>query len=184
MATKNTKGAKPQSTNPDPITGEPGAHLIGTGIGAAFGGVALGAGLGAAGSTAAAAAALGAAAGPAGVVVGAVAGGLIGKEVAESADPTIEDKYWQENYQTRPYVDKGTPYDVYRPAYRYGWEARKQNAGKGFEEVEPGLQTGWETARDRSSLNWDKAKHAVRDAWDRITPGPSNTCKPSDPSCG
>src|SRR5687767_1212030 len=99
-------------TNPDPLTGAPGSHPVGTGIGAA--------GLGATG------AAIGATAGPVGVAVGAavgaVAGGLAGKATAEALDPTAEDAYWRENYQTRPYRDPNLDYDSYRPAYEYGWQ--------------------------------------------------------------
>jgi phage tail tape-measure protein len=69
-------------TNRDPITGAPGAHPVGVGLGAAAGGIAAGA---AAGTLAA---------GPVGTVVGAavgaVAGGLGGKAVAEHFDPTTE----------------------------------------------------------------------------------------------
>ena len=62
--------------HPDPITGEPGAHPVGVGVGA------LGAG--------AAGAAIGSIGGPIGMLIGAaigaVAGGLAGKEVAATAD--------------------------------------------------------------------------------------------------
>src|SRR6476661_57102 len=94
-------------SNPDPITGQPGAHPVGTGIGAAAAGAAAGA-------------AGGLIAGPAGAavgaVVGAVAGGLAGKGVAESIDPTVEDNYWRETYAKRPYYDQKASYDQYRPA--------------------------------------------------------------------
>ncbi|MDB5945892.1 MAG: hypothetical protein JWQ33_918, partial [Ramlibacter sp.] len=64
--------------NNDPITGEAGAHPVGTGVGATGGAVA--------GAT------VGSVAGPVGTVVGAVVGavvgGLAGKEVAEHANPT------------------------------------------------------------------------------------------------
>src|SRR2546430_1295573 len=97
-----------RDVHPDPITGEPGAHPVGTGIGAAAAGVA---GM-----------AIGGAAGPigagVGAVVGALAGGLAGKEITESIDPTVEDAYWRENYSSRPYVDQSTSYDDYAPAYR------------------------------------------------------------------
>jgi hypothetical protein len=77
MAMKRTE--RPES-NPDPITGAPGAHPIGVGLGAAAGGIAAGA---AAGTLAA---------GPIGTVVGtaigAVVGGLAGKGAAESMNPT------------------------------------------------------------------------------------------------
>lgn len=67
------------SANLDPITGEPGAHPVGTGVGAVAGGMAAGA-------------AVGTVAGPVGTAVGAAAGavvgGLAGKGVAEKIDPT------------------------------------------------------------------------------------------------
>src|ERR1700742_2297744 len=106
-----------QSTdaNRDPITGEPGAHPVGTGLGTAAGGAAAGA-------------AGGAAAGPVGAVVGAVAGGIVGglagKSIAESIDPTAEDAYWRENHAGRPYHDASITYDDLAPAYRHGWESR------------------------------------------------------------
>src|SRR6185295_3784278 len=79
--------------NRDPISGAPGAHPVGTGLGAAAGGMAAGA-------------AAGTVAGPVGTVIGAaigaVAGGLAGKGVAEMIDPTVEEAYWRETYVSRP----------------------------------------------------------------------------------
>jgi len=145
--------------NRDPISGEPGAHPVGTGLGAASAGAAAGA-LG------------GAMAGPVGAavgaVVGAVGGGLAGKGIAESIDPTAEDAYWRENYHSRPYAEKSYDYDYYRPAYRYGWESRGLHTGKSWDDVEPELETGWARVRGQSGLEWEKARHATRDAWDRI----------------
>src|SRR4051794_36536270 len=125
MASSKTERDKIEAAdaNRDPITGEPGAHPVETGVGAAIGGAAVGALGGMAGS-----AMTGTAAGPIGTVVGAVvggvAGGLAGKGIAESIDPTVEDSYWRENYASRPYYDETAAYDVYRPAYQHGWEAR------------------------------------------------------------
>jgi uncharacterized protein (TIGR02271 family) len=68
-----------QDANRDPITGEPGSHPIGTGLGAVAGGAVAGA-------------ATGTVAGPVGTgvgaAVGAVAGGLAGKAAGEKFDPT------------------------------------------------------------------------------------------------
>jgi hypothetical protein len=159
-------------SNRDPLTNEPGAHSAGVGVGAAVGGAALGA----AASTAAAGAALGSAAGPIGTAVGVVAGGIVGavvgKRVAERINPTEEDAYWKEHYQSRPYVDRSAAYEDYRPAYRYGWESRARHEGKQFEDVESDLSAGWSGLQPR--MGWDKAKPAVRDAWDRIGQ-PDNT---------
>src|SRR5487761_1596393 len=102
-----------KSTNSDPITGEPGAHPVGVGLGATGGGIT--------------GAAIGAAAGPVGAAVGAVAGaiigGMAGKDIAESYDPTAEDAYWREHFRTRPYVGREDSYERFQPAYRYGWES-------------------------------------------------------------
>ena|SRR5687767_4606504 len=146
--------------NPDPITGEPGSHPVGTGAGAAAGGLAAGAALGAVGGP------IGAAVG---AVAGAVAGGYGGKAAAEAIDPTAEDAYWEENYPSRPYYQSGTTYEEFRPAYRYGWETRSRYAGERFEDVESDLERDWDSNRGSSSLTWSRAKLAVRDAWDRLT---------------
>jgi phage tail tape-measure protein len=76
--------AHAQDANRDPITGTPGAHPVGVGLGAAAGGMATGA-------------AVGTVAGPVGTAVGAavgaIAGGLAGKGIAEKIDPTVEETY-------------------------------------------------------------------------------------------
>jgi uncharacterized protein (TIGR02271 family) len=153
------KKVEAKDANRDPITGEPGAHPVGVGIGTAAGGAAAGA-------------AAGMIAGPVGTAVGAVVGGvmggLAGKAAAEQVNPTAEDVYWREHYHTRPYVDQGAAYDVWQPAYRYGYEAQTKYQGKAFADAETDLRQGWDKARGASSLTWDKAREAVRDAYDRV----------------
>lgn len=146
--------------NRDPITGAPGAHPVGTGVGAAVGGMAAGA---AAGTVTA---------GPVGTLVGgaagAVAGGLAGKAVAEYCDPTAEEAYWRDAYAREPYYQSGMTYDDYDPAYRLGWESPARYSGRRFEDVEQDLGRHYESRRGRSRLSWDNAKHATRSAWDRV----------------
>jgi len=144
--------------NRDPITGAPGAHPVGTGVGATGGAVA-GAAVGAIGGP------IGAAVG---LVAGAVAGGLAGKGVAEKMDPTVEDTYWKTNYSKRPYVDRDTAYDTYRMAYQTGYQGRNQYPGKSYDEVEADLRRDYEKSKGNANLTWDKAKHATRDAWNRF----------------
>lgn len=155
---------KDKDANPDPITGAPGSHPIGTGIGSASAGTA--------------GAAIGAMAGPAGAiagaVVGAVVGGLIGHGVAEAIDPTVEHEYWRDNYRNRPYVDKEASYDEYAPAYQYGWESRVRFQDKTFEQAESEMERDWESRRGGCRLNWSEARNAVRDGWDRITARETN----------
>jgi phage tail tape-measure protein len=97
-----------RDANRDPLTGEPGAHPVGTGIGAAAGGTAAGAAAGVAG-------------GSAGAVVGGIVGGLAGKAAGEAIDPTREDAYWKNNYKREAYYDSSLSYDDYSPAYRTGY---------------------------------------------------------------
>lgn len=150
-----------KDANRDPLSGQAGAHPVGTGVGAATVGMV---------STA-----IGAAAGPVGAavgaVVGSVVGGLIGKSVAENVNPTIEDEYWRGTYNSRPYYKQGQTYEDYHPAYRTGYEGydRHAQSGKTYDEVEPELAKDYQTNYAGSRLGWDEARPASRDAWDRLT---------------
>ncbi|RYF56324.1 MAG: hypothetical protein EOO29_52670, partial [Comamonadaceae bacterium] len=126
-----------KDANRDPLTNEPGAHPIGTGVGATGGAVA-GAAAGSLGGP------IGAAVGG---VVGAVAGGLAGKAAAESVNPTAEDAYWRGSYDREPYYEDGRSYEEYRPAYELGWSARDRYQGQDFDAVEPHLARDWGQAR-------------------------------------
>src|SRR5258706_12776529 len=93
-----------REANRDPITGEPGAHPIGTGLGAAAGAVAAGA-------------AAGTGAGPVGTLIGAAAGaglgGLAGKGAGEVFDPTVEAAFLEEKYSPEPDDAPGYTHDGY-----------------------------------------------------------------------
>lgn len=145
--------------NRDPITGAPGSHPVGTGLGAAAGGLAAGA-------------AAGTVAGPVGTLVGAaigaIAGGLAGKGVAEMIDPTAEDAYWRDNFASRPYAGDST-YDELGPAYRYGVDAYGKYPNRSFDDVERDLGADWDKAKGSSTLEWDRAKLAAKDSWQRVS---------------
>ena len=164
MAAKRKRNVDDGDANKDPITGEPGAHPVGAGLGAAAGGAAAGA-------------VAGAVAGPvgtvAGAVIGGVAGGLAGKAIAESIDPTAEDKFWRDEYPKRDYYDESVDYETVGPAYRYGWESRAKHHHRDWDEVEPELERNWTSHRGESSLEWDQARRPIRDAWERIDRGES-----------
>jgi uncharacterized protein (TIGR02284 family) len=142
--------------NRDPITDEPGAHPIGTGVGATGGAVA--------------GAAAGSIAGPVGAavggVVGAVVGGLAGKAAGEALNPTAEEAFWRENYDKEPYYEKGRSFEDYSPAYRLGLSGRERYPDP-WTSVEPRLASEWETTRGNSTLNWDRARPASEAAWTR-----------------
>ncbi len=155
-----TLDADRHDANPDPLTGEPGAHPVGTGVGAATGGT-VGAVIG------------GAVGGPVGAIIGAAVGGLTGgfagKGLAESVNPTEEDTFWSGAYKDRPYA-QGQSYEDLRPAYRYGWESRTRYADRDWHDVENNLQSEWSQQRQgtSSNLDWNTAKPAAYDAWNRV----------------
>jgi hypothetical protein len=142
--------------NEDPITGEPGSHPVGVGVGTT-GGAATGA-------------AIGAAAGPVGAVIGAVVGGLVGaaagKAGAEALNPTEEATYWRENHSRQEYSSPEDRYEDYEPAYRAGYEGTSKYSS--YEEAESDLERNWDKIRGDSQLQWQKAKNAVRAGWHRI----------------
>jgi hypothetical protein len=160
MNTRIRKETSTTDANRDPISGAPGAHPIGTGLGAAGGGIAAGA-------------LAGTVAGPIGTIVGAaigaVAGGLAGKGIAEAIDPTAEEAYWRGKFADRPYVQGGSKFDDYGPAYRHGADAYGRSKGRSFDDAEPELKRDWERVRGKSRLSWDHAKDATRDAWQRVS---------------
>lgn len=154
----NREQKKDKSRNPDPITGAPGSHPVGTGLGAAAGGAATGA-------------AVGTFAGPVGTAVGAgvgaVVGGLVGKGIAEKIDPTREDAYWRENHPRQAFA-KNRPYDAFAPAYRVGYEGYGEYgvAGKTFAESEAELRRKYEM--QEAELEWAEARPATQAAWQKF----------------
>jgi hypothetical protein len=155
--------------NPDPITGEPGSHPIGTGVGAAGGGL-TGAAIGAV------------VGGPVGAAIGAVVGGVAGayggKGVAEAVNPTEEEKYWRENHSSQEWAagDSST-YEHYGPAYKTGYEGVMKYAGRDYHEIENDLARDYDKNDANPAIPWDRARPAVRAAWTRVsgTVGPRDT---------
>jgi len=109
-----------------------------------------------------------------GAAIGGVAGGLAGKDVAEGANPTVEDSYWRKHYATRPYVKKDAPYEDYAPAYRFGWESRGRYGELNWEKAEPRLREDWSRVHGKDRNDWDAASPAVKDAWNRLNVGYPN----------
>lgn len=128
----------------EPLTGAPGVQ--GTGIGAIVAGAAARA------------------------AAGTVAAAPVGTVVGPAVDPTHERAYWSENFSGCDYVEKGSSFDDYGPAYDFGVDARGQYPGREFDDVEPEMSRDWAASRGASSLSWERAKHAARDAWNRISP--------------
>lgn len=160
---------KTQSTG-DPNARDPKhAHELGGTLGMTIGGVAGGIAAGAVATTTI----IGAAAGPlgaiAGAAIGGAVGGMAGESIARDVNPTREERYWEENYRTRPYVKAGHDFEAYRPAYRAGIEGYRQNPGGSFDSLEPSLRNNWNMTHPDSKLEWDDARQAARDAFSRLS---------------
>lgn len=171
--------------NRDPLTGEPGAHPVGTAIGAATG--------------AATGASIGMGAGPVGAAIGAAVGGFIGgyagKGVAEGIDPTAEDAYWRKNHRKQPFAQDGTGYDSYAAAYRTGYSGYRE--GRSFADREADLRMEYEGGPQKAEaesnsnqemptspppLQWEKARSAAQAAYDRLARGEDGVrLEPPDP---
>jgi hypothetical protein len=144
--------------NADPITDEPGSHPIETGIGAAAVGAATGMAVGAV--TGPVGAAIGAA-------VGAVAGGYAGKGVGEMIDPTTEDNWLQDNFESRPYVEEGDRFEDFQPAYRYGASVESKYGESGFESFVDEVEKDWAKSEGYPGMTWPRARDAVKDGYER-----------------
>jgi hypothetical protein len=143
--------------NADPITNEPGSHPIETGIGAAALGAVAGMAGGAIGGPVAAAI---------GTAVGAVAGGYAGRGLGEYIDPTTEDNWLCDHFESASYVEKGDTFKDFHAAYRFGATAEAKYGDAGIDLMDEQLQREWEASKD-NKMPWFKAKGAVKDAYDR-----------------
>ncbi|HEX6386808.1 MAG TPA: hypothetical protein VF177_19245 [Anaerolineae bacterium] len=95
--------------------------------------------------------------------------------LAEAAEdkPEVEAETWAtyessfHNHHQTNYAPSGYSYELYEPAYLYGYQLAmdRNNAGRSWEEIEPEAQRYWE-ARRRGE--WSQFKDAVRHAWEEV----------------
>ncbi|ERL54841.1 hypothetical protein M917_2187 [Psychrobacter aquaticus CMS 56] len=147
--------------NADMITGEPGSHPVGTGIGG-IGGAAAGA-------------AIGTMAGPLGTLIGgaigAIVGGSAGHAAGEAMNPTHEEAYWRAEHANADYYREGHDFDRdLHPAYAVGYANRaRYPADARFEDHEADLERSWQEVKGESRMEWNDARRASRDAWNRVS---------------
>jgi hypothetical protein len=90
--------------------------------------------------------------------------GELGNNPGDSG-AAAQDSHWRESFRDRDYVDPDRDYEYYRPAFRYGWEARGRMGDVEFEKAEAELREGWDP--DTTGLSWEEASPAIRDAFQR-----------------
>ena len=166
--TKPMNSTRHEFSNEDPLTGESGAHPIGTGLGAAMGGAAAGA-------------AAGTIAGPIGTVVGTIVGGIAGayagKAVAENIDPTVEAAYWRDAYAEQPYYSEHYQYEDYEPGYRAGWESYDATIRSDWKGRESLAKERWESEGGAPKMTWEEARLAAEDAYGRVNERTGNKAR-------
>jgi uncharacterized protein (TIGR02271 family) len=82
-----------------------------------------------------------------------------------------DDTYYRKDWQTN-YASLGGTYDDYAPAYRYGYDMRRdaRYQGRSWDDVESDLRSDWTTRYGSSGAStWERMKAAVRSGWDRMT---------------
>ena len=88
-----------------------------------------------------------------GAAVGAVAGGYVGKRVGEMIDPTTDDPWLRDNFESRPYVEDGDNFEDFQPAYRYGAAAESVYGDAGFDSIHDELRARMgDQPRQRNAL--------------------------------
>ena len=90
---------------------------------------------------------------------------------AHAEDWSTEERWWQDNYRSRPYAKQDHSFDRYRGAYRYGFESGHRNQNRSWNDSEQDLRKGWDSYphRGNEKSTWDEVKDAVKDAWSRVT---------------
>ena len=146
------------SRNPDPITDAPGSHPIETGIGAAVAGAASGLAVGAVAGPVAAAV---------GAAVGAVAGGYAGKGVGEMIDPTTEDNWLRDHFDSFTYPDEDETFETYERAYRYGGQVEARYGDAGWDAIVDDVEKEWAQSEGYPGMRWPRAREAVKDSYER-----------------
>jgi uncharacterized protein (TIGR02271 family) len=82
-------------------------------------------------------------------------------------DDTYYRNDWQQNY-----ASLGGTYDDYAPAYRYGYDMRRdaRYQGRNWDDVESSLRSDWDARYGSAGAStWERMKAAVRSGWDRMT---------------
>jgi uncharacterized protein (TIGR02271 family) len=82
-----------------------------------------------------------------------------------------DDTYYRNDWQ-KNYASLGGTYDDYAPAYRYGYDMRRdaRYQGRNWDDVESSLRSDWDARYGSSGAStWERMKAAVRSGWDRMT---------------
>ena len=96
-------------------------------------------------------------------------GTSVGAMAQTNTDWSSEDKYWRDNFRTRPYAINND-YDQLAPAYEYGFKSYSQHKGKDFKTLSDSeLRANWEKTRGNSTLTWEQARDAARDSYNRVS---------------
>lgn len=93
------------------------------------------------------------------------------RDAGDAGDWSTEERYWRDNFSSRPYAAADRSFDQFQPGYRYGYESANRAGGRSWDESEHELRSGWDRYEHRGSSRstWEEIKDSVKDAWDRVT---------------
>jgi uncharacterized protein (TIGR02271 family) len=88
------------------------------------------------------------------------------RRVTTTQDFAAYDPIFRKHYATA-FADKGAAYTEYEPAYRYGYELRRNERyrGRDWTALEADARRDWEA---RHPNTWERFKDAVRYGWDKV----------------
>ncbi len=94
--------------------------------------------------------------------------GNAGAQPSTNRNWTTENKYWRDNFVSRPYYKNNMDYSQYEPAYRYGTDLYAKYPNKRYDELDQKtLRSDWERMNG-ADLSWDRANLAARDAYEHM----------------
>jgi uncharacterized protein (TIGR02271 family) len=91
----------------------------------------------------------------------------LGRESApRTRDFSAYEPEFRSHYETA-FARRGSPYDRWAPAYRYGYELARERryAGRDWTAIEPEARRDWEA---RHQGTWEEFKDTIRYAWDTV----------------
>jgi uncharacterized protein (TIGR02271 family) len=91
----------------------------------------------------------------------------VGSGMSNQRDFASYREGFRQDYDSR-YASSGVGYEVYEPAYQYGYTLRSSNdmRGRSWKDVEAQARTQWE--QDHRGT-WDRFKDAVRHGWESVS---------------
>ena len=81
-------------------------------------------------------------------------------------DPTTEDNWLRDHFDSFTYPEESETFESYEPAYRYGGQVEAKYGDTGWDAVVDDVENDG-PIRGLPGLKWPKARDAVKDSYER-----------------